>query len=157
MKVLGLSCSPHIAGNTVALLNEALKGAREEGAETELYSVSGKHFELCDGCRSCAKTGRCHINDDMQELLDKVVEADAVIFGAPIYQYAMPAHVKLIIERMRPIRGITPDKTDNKLSNKVGGIIVVAASLGLVAGNKRPLFLFHFQLYTSGRFRGCIL
>jgi multimeric flavodoxin WrbA len=152
MKVLGLSCSPHIAGNTVALLNEALKGAREEGAETELYSVSGKHFELCDGCRSCAKTGRCHINDDMQECLDKVVEADAVIFGAPIYQYAMPAHVKLIIERMRPIRGCSPDKTDNKLSNKVGGIVVVAASLGLLPAIKDLYFFFISNYILPGDF-----
>jgi multimeric flavodoxin WrbA len=152
MKVLGLSCSPHIAGSTVAMLNEALKGAKQEGAETELYSVSGKHYELCDGCRSCAKTGLCHLKDDMQELLDKVIEADAIIFGAPIYQYAMPAHVKLIIERMRPIRGIAPDKTDNKLSNKVGGIITVAASLGLLPAVKDLYFFFISNYMLPGDF-----
>jgi multimeric flavodoxin WrbA len=133
-------------------MNEALRGAREEGAETELYSVAGKHFELCDGCRSCAKTGVCHLNDDMQGLLDKVIEADAIILGAPIYQYAMPAHVKLIIERMRPIRGLTPDKTDNKLANKVGGIIVVAASLGLIQAVKDLYFFFVSNYMLPGDF-----
>jgi multimeric flavodoxin WrbA len=152
MKVLGLSCSPHQAGTTVALMNEALRGAKEEGAVTELYSVAGKHYELCDGCRACTKTGKCHLNDDMQELFDKIIEADAIIFGAPIYQYAMPAHVKLIIERMRSIRGIKPDKTDNKLANKVGGIIVVAGSLGLLQAVKDLYFFIISNYMLPGDF-----
>ncbi|MDD5703846.1 MAG: flavodoxin family protein [Dehalococcoidales bacterium] len=152
MKVLGLCCSPHKGGSTEMLLNEALKGALQEGADIELYSVAGKHFELCDGCRSCAKTGFCHLKDDMQELLDKVIEADAIIFGAPIYQYMMPAHVKLIMERMRPIRGITPDKIDNKLSNKVGGIIAVAASLGLIQAVKDLYFFIISNYMLPGDF-----
>jgi multimeric flavodoxin WrbA len=152
MKVLGLCCSPHKGGSTEMLINEALRGAQQEGAEIELYSVAGKHFELCDGCRSCAKTGVCHLKDDMQELLDKVIEADAIIFGAPIYQYMMPAHVKLIMERMRPIRGITPDKTDNKLSNKVGGIIAVAASLGLIQAVKDLYFFIISNYMLPGDF-----
>jgi len=152
MKVLGLSSSPHKDGNTIALLNESLRGARQEGAETELYSMAGKHYELCDGCRSCAKTGVCHLKDDMQELLDKMIEADAIIFGAPIYQYAMPAQMKLIIERTRPIRGVKPNKTDNKLANKVGSIITVAASLGLHQAVKDLYFFIISNYMLPGDF-----
>lgn len=152
MKVLGLCCSPQKEGNTEALINEALKGARQEGAEVEFYSVSGKHFELCDGCRTCSKTGVCHLRDDMQGLLDKVTEADAIIFGTPIYHYAMPAQLKLIMERMRPIRGLTRNKTDNKLSNKVGGIIAVAGSFGLIQAVKDLYFFIITNYMLPGDF-----
>jgi multimeric flavodoxin WrbA len=73
MKVLGICCSPRKGGNTETLVNEALKGAKQEGAETELYSVSGKHIEPCDGCRACARTGICHIEDDMQDVYKKML------------------------------------------------------------------------------------
>jgi multimeric flavodoxin WrbA len=145
MKVLGLCCSPHKGGNTETLLNESLRGAKEEGAEVELYTMAGKHYELCDGCRSCAKTGVCHLKDDMQELLDKAIAADAIIFGTPVYHYAMPAQAKLLMERMRPIRGTTPNKTDNKLANKVGGIVATAGSLGMIQVVKD----FYFFIITN--------
>ena len=83
MKILAVSGSPRKDGNTVILLNEALKGAQQEGAETELCSVSGKTIASCDACISCRKTGRCHINDDMQELYSKLLEADGIIMGTP--------------------------------------------------------------------------
>lgn len=88
----------------------------------------------------------------MQELLDKMIEADAIIFGAPIYQYAMPAQMKLIIERTRPIRGVKPNKTDNKLANKVGGIITVAASLGLHQAVKDLYFFIISNYMLPGDF-----
>jgi hypothetical protein len=47
MKILGLSCSPRKSGNTAILLEEALSGAQQEGAETELFSVSGKDIRPC--------------------------------------------------------------------------------------------------------------
>jgi len=125
MKILGLSCSPRKGGNTVQLLEEALNGARQEGAEVELYSVAGKSIEPCDGCRVCDKTGRCHIKDDMQGLYDKLLEADGIIFGTPVYFYSMTAQAKAIIDRT-----IAFSQPERSLANKVGGVIVVAASQG---------------------------
>ena len=53
MKILGVSCSPRKKGNTVILMEETLRGAAEHGANTELFSVSGKDIRGCDGCYSC--------------------------------------------------------------------------------------------------------
>jgi len=50
MKILGLSCSPRKKENTMILLGEALNGAKQEGAEVELYSVADKTLKPCDGC-----------------------------------------------------------------------------------------------------------
>ena len=44
MKILGLCCSQRLGGNSEFLLKEVLQGAQQEGAETELYSVSGKEY-----------------------------------------------------------------------------------------------------------------
>ena len=132
MKVLGICCSPRKGGNTEALVGEALRGAKHEGAEDDLYCVSGKHIEPCDGCRTCAQTGVCHVQDDMQDLYKRMIAADAIIFATPTYNYSMTAQAKLIIDRSRALHGLQEKNVANKLANKVGGVIAVGGSLGLV-------------------------
>lgn len=135
MKILGLSCSPRKSGNTEILLGEALNGAQHEGAEVELYSVSGKEIKPCDGCWSCYGTGECHIKDDMQTLYQKMIEADGIIFGTPIYIYSMTAQAKALIDRTLALS--TPERS---LANKVGGVIVVAGSIGIIDAVKDLYF-----------------
>lgn len=135
MKILGLSCSPRKSGNTEILLGEALNGAQHEGAEVELYSVSGKEIKPCDGCWSCYATGECHIKDDMQTLYQKMIEADGIIFGTPIYVYSMTAQAKALIDRTLALN--TPERS---LANKVGGVIVVAGSIGIIDAVKDLYF-----------------
>ncbi len=132
MKILGLSFSPRKQGNTEILLGEVLGAAKEEGAETELYSVAGKNIKPCDGCWGCRETGKCHIKDDMQELYNKLLEADGIIFGTPVYFYNMTGQGKTVIDRTIAL--------DGNLANKVGGIVAVAGSLGLVDALKDLYF-----------------
>ena len=137
MKILGLSCSPRKQGNTVILLEQALQGARKDGAETELYSVAGKTIEPCNGCGACRKTGICTIKDDMQEIYGKLLEADGIIFGTPVYFYSINAQTKAIIDRTYAFT--TPAQS---MANKVGGVITVGGSLGLVSALKDMYFYF---------------
>jgi multimeric flavodoxin WrbA len=137
MKILAVSCSPRSQGNTEILLNQALQGAQQEGAEVELYSVSGKTIAPCDACISCRKTGKCHIDDDMQELYDKLLEANGIILGTPIYLYSIAAPIKAIMDRTF---ALNHDQT--ALANKVGGVVVVAASLGLLDAMKDIYFYY---------------
>jgi multimeric flavodoxin WrbA len=139
MKILAISGSPRKDGNTVTMLNEALAGAQQEGAGVELYSVSGKNIQPCDGCWGCTKTGKCHIKDDMQTLYDKMIEADGIIFGTPIYFYGMTAQIKTVMDRTIALNG--PERS---LTNKVGGIVAVCGSLGLVDALKD----FSFYMMT---------
>jgi multimeric flavodoxin WrbA len=135
MKILGLSCSPRKNGNTVALLNQALDGAKAEGAEIELYSVADKDLKPCDGCMACGKTGECPIKDDMKELYSKILAADGIIFGTPVYFYGMTAQAKAIIDRTISLGG-----AGKSMANKVGGVIVTGGSLGLVDAVKDLYF-----------------
>jgi multimeric flavodoxin WrbA len=136
MKILGLSGSPNKKGNTVTLMNQALNGAKEEGAEIELYSVAGKDIKPCDGCHACGKTGECPIKDDMQPLYKKLLEADGIIFGTPVYFYGMTAQLKAIIDRT-----ISLGSPGKSLANKVGGVIVTGGSLGL-ADTLKDLYFY---------------
>jgi multimeric flavodoxin WrbA len=127
MKILAISCSPRKNGNTIAILEEVLRGAKDEKAEVELYSVSGKIIQPCDGCRACGPTARCHIKDDMQELYEKIIEVDGIIFGTPIYFWGMTGQAKTILDRT-----IALNQPGRNLTNKVAGVVVVCGSLGLV-------------------------
>jgi multimeric flavodoxin WrbA len=148
MKVLAISCSPRRQGNTEALLNEALAGARGEGAETELYAVAGKDFRPCTGCRSCDKTGVCAIEDDVPELLDKMLEADGIIFGSPIYSYSVTPWLHMIFDRTLSI------KPPRSLKNKVAGVVVTAASLGVLDGLKDIYFWIATRQMLPANFVG---
>jgi multimeric flavodoxin WrbA len=127
MKILGISGSPHIEGNTVTLLKEALKGVQVEGAEAELFSIVGKTISPCEGCGACFEKGVCKIKDDMQVLYAKLLEADGIIFGTPVYFWDMTAQAKAVIDRTYAL-----NRPEKSLTNKVGGIIVVAGSLGII-------------------------
>jgi multimeric flavodoxin WrbA len=126
MKVLAISFSPKKNGNTVTALEKALEGARAEGAKTELYSVAGKTIQPCDACSSCGKTGMCHIKDDMQEVYQKLIEADGIIFGTPVYFWGMTAQAKTAMDRTIALTG-----PDRNLDNKPAGLVVMAGSLGI--------------------------
>jgi multimeric flavodoxin WrbA len=127
MKIIGVSFSPREKGNTVAMLNEALTAAKNDGAEVELYSVAGKNIQPCDGCWGCTKNGRCHIKDDTADLLDKMIAADGIIFGTPIYFWGMTAQAKAVIDRT-----ISLNQPGRNLNNKVCGVVASCGSLGMV-------------------------
>jgi multimeric flavodoxin WrbA len=135
MNILGLSFSPREQGNTELLLGKVCAGATELGATTELYRVADKRIAPCDGCGSCFKTGECHIQDDMQELYKKMLDAEGIVFGTPVYFYNMTAQGKAAIDRT-----IALGHAGKSLANKVGGIVVVGGSLGLVDAVKDLYF-----------------
>ena len=126
MKIFGLCCSQRKGGNTEFLLNEALRGAQQESAEIELYRISGRDIKPCDGCQACMKTGECHIQDDMQDIYKKLLEADGIIFGTPSYFYGMTGQAKNIIDRTAAL-----NRPERSLANKVGSVVAVGGSLGL--------------------------
>ena len=124
MKVLGIICSPRKGGNTEILMEEALTGARDCGAETDLFTISGKDIKPCDACYSCTKTGKCHIKDDVQDVYVRLLDANGIIWGVPVYFHDVTAQAKILIDRSFALYA------NSKLANKVGGVISVASSMG---------------------------
>jgi multimeric flavodoxin WrbA len=99
MKILGIVCSPRKDGNTEIMVEEALKTAREAGAETDIFLVAGKNISGCQHCGGCSETGKCKIDDDMQPLYQKMEWAEAIIFGSPVYFHSCTSQAKAIIDR----------------------------------------------------------
>ncbi len=121
MKVLGVVCSPRIDGNTQILVKEALNAALEVGAETELLNITDKNIKPCDACGSCRKAhGKCKIEDDMQEMYTKLLGADGIILGTPVYFANVSGQAKIFIDRTYALLA------GHRLRNKVlGGVAVV--------------------------------
>ena len=104
MKAIAINGSPRKGWNTDLLLQEALKGAADAGAETELIHLSDLTFSGCRSCFACkragAETGRCMWKDDLQPVLDKILSADAVFMGSPIYLSNVSGMMYCLMERL---------------------------------------------------------
>ena len=77
------------------MLRKLLEGIARDGAETELVLLREKEIKACDGCLSCEAGGRerkgiCRIEDDMQQIYSKLIEADALAIGTPVYLKCCP-------------------------------------------------------------------
>ena len=99
MKVLGILGSPRVGGNSDILLDQALAGVKDAGAEVEKIVLSKKKIAGCLDCGKCNETGICAIKDDMQEIHKKILEADVVIHSVPVYFWAMTSQMKAYLDR----------------------------------------------------------
>ncbi len=98
-KVLGISTSPRVKGNTDLLVREALRGAESVDAEADYLSLIGRQISPCVECNQCYETGVCRVQDDFQDIFTRMLEADALVFGAPVFFMTVPAQAKMLIDR----------------------------------------------------------
>ncbi len=101
MKILGISGSPRPGGNTDILLDRAIEGARDSGAEAEKVVLNSLKFVPCQECERLRDDGSCIVEDDMQPLYRKVIEADALILASPIFFGSLSAQTKMMIDRFQ--------------------------------------------------------
>jgi multimeric flavodoxin WrbA len=103
LKVLGIMGSPRIKGNTDLLLEEALKGAKSQGAEVEKIVVDKLEIAPCKEYLGCFKDGNCVIRDDMDDIYPKLLEADVVIIASPMFFYGVSSQAKALIDRCQAL------------------------------------------------------
>ena len=106
LKVIGIVGSPRAGGNTEFMVETALKEIEKKGIQTELITLHDRNIGYCVGCDSCKTTNKCIIEDDMQELTEKVKNADGVIMSSPVYFGDMTGLAKSFIDRLRPLRNV---------------------------------------------------
>jgi multimeric flavodoxin WrbA len=141
IRVVGIVGSPRIGGNTELLLTEALKAAAEDGAETELLRLADSEVKPCDACLFCRKTGECRIEDDFKSIFDKMVAADGIILGSPVFFGSATPQAKALIDRA----GYLSIAKGRVFENKVGGPMVVARRAGQNFTLAQLLFFFLHQ------------
>jgi multimeric flavodoxin WrbA len=103
MRVLGIYGSPRKGGNSDMLLDEALKGAQSVGAEVSSLHCGDLSISGCLECGGCDESGVCVVEDDMQPVYDRLVEADVIILASPIFFYSVPAQTKALIDRCQAL------------------------------------------------------
>ena len=102
-KVVGFMASPRRNGNTEMLLDKALEGAKERGAEIEKVVLRDLKFVPCQACGGCEKTGVCVIKDDFQSVYKLLKESNFFILATPLYFSGVSAYGKSMFDRCQCI------------------------------------------------------
>jgi multimeric flavodoxin WrbA len=104
MKIIAINGSPRKNLNTHALLEKCLDGAKENGAETELIHLSNISFKGCRSCFACQQKNVtipvCALQDDLEAVLKKIYECDALVLGSPIYFGNVTGEMRSFLERL---------------------------------------------------------
>ena len=123
MKIIAINGSPRKNCNTAKLLKKALEGAKSKGADTELINLYDLNYKGCNSCFLCKIKGSkyygvCAVDDDLKEVIKKIEECNAVIFGSPIYLGSVTGEMRSFMERLiypyltynNPPRSLFPKK-----------------------------------------------
>lgn len=128
MKIIALNGSPRRNGNTATLLHKALEGAAAAGAETECVDLYTLNYKGCISCFSCKrkdkKHGVCAVKDDLAPVLEKVKQADAVLFGSPIYFMNLTSGLQAFLERFFFSQSIYSREVPSVLGKKMPSAFV---------------------------------
>ena len=139
MKAIGIVGSPRKGGNTEVLTAHCLKAIAEEGLETELIKLAGLDIKGCNACGYCFENqGKCSIEDDLQPVHNKMLAADIIVVGSPVYYGSATSLVKGLLERAGYM-------SRGKYAGKVGGPLVVARRAGQNFTFAELLFWFHIH------------
>ena len=99
MKIVVLAGSPHKKGTSNTLVEEFVKGASESGKEVEVIDLAHININPCMGCDACGMNGNCIQKDKGNEILEKILKSDAIVFASPVYYYNVSSQLKMMIDR----------------------------------------------------------
>lgn len=100
MKVVLLNGSPHKEGCTFTALSEAARELERNGIETEILQLGTEPVRGCISCWKCAETGKCAFDDIANEWSAKIIEADGVIVGSPVYYGSANGALCAVMDRI---------------------------------------------------------
>ncbi len=105
MKVIAVNGSPRKNGNTAVLLEKALLGAKEQGADTQLLHLYELDFKGCVSCFACKRKGNhcngvCAIQDDLKQVLPQILACDVLLLGSPVYFGNVTGEMRSFLERL---------------------------------------------------------
>ncbi len=131
MNVVAFCASARRNGNTKLLLETVLEPLQEAGAETELVELAGSNLKGCKACFVCIKKkdGSCAIKDDMlNECVEKMAKADAIILGSPTYFADVSTEMKALIDRS----GMVGRANGDLYKRKLGAAVVAVRRAGSI-------------------------
>lgn len=125
MKVLAINGSARKDGNTALLINTAFEELNKEEIETEMIQLAGKVIEPCKACWACGGKKNCvHKKDMFQEIYEKMIQADGILLGSPVYTANISANMQAFLERASVVADM--NRGENLLRHKVGAAVTAA-------------------------------
>lgn len=100
MKVLLVNGSPNKEGCTYTALSEMAGVLNQNNVETEIFWIGNKAIAGCLSCGACSKSGRCCMDDQVNEFLDKAKDCEGFVFGSPVYYSAMAGSMTSFMNRV---------------------------------------------------------
>lgn len=105
MKIIAINGSPRKNNNTAILLKNTLEGAMSKGFETETINLYDLNYKGCKSCFACKLKnsklqGKCAMNDELSEVLEEILNADALVLGSPIYFESTTGEMRSFLERL---------------------------------------------------------
>uniref|UniRef100_UPI0032166A5E flavodoxin family protein n=1 Tax=uncultured Draconibacterium sp. TaxID=1573823 RepID=UPI0032166A5E len=150
MKVVAFNGSPRRNGNTSILIDEMFKIFNNEGIETEKIQLGNKPVHGCTACGKCreAQDRRCHIkNELLNTCIDKMIEADGIILGSPVYFADVTSEIKALMD----VAGYVTRGNGHLLKRKVGaGIMSVRRGGALTTFDAMNRFFLINQMIVPG-------
>lgn len=142
MKILGISGSPRKdeTSGTFKLVKTVLENT---GMEYELISLRNKKISGCIACLKCSGDNVCKVDDDLNAIREKIVEADAYVVGAPNYYSSMNSATQAFLERWFQFR--------HQQGNTLWGKLGVAMGVGGTMGNKSADDIEKMFIYNFGK------
>ena len=101
MKILTIHGSPHTTRSTTRkLAGFVLEGAAEAGAETEMIDLCDLRVTPCIACDACSLNGVCVNDDDVPSIIERMKEADGIVFASPVYIDNVSGQMKIFFDRL---------------------------------------------------------
>ena len=151
MKVVAFNGSPRKDGNTAILINHVFTELKKEGIETELVQLSEKPLHGCIACDKCGvnKDQRCAVKDDAaNEYIEKMLGADGIILGSPVYFQDVTPEMKALIDRT----GYVSRANGRMFENKIGAsLVALRRSGGISSLDTMNHFFLAGQMIIVGR------
>jgi multimeric flavodoxin WrbA len=151
MKVVAFNGSPKKDGNTAILINRVFDELKKQGIETELVQLSEKKIHGCIACEKCweNKNKRCAVtNDAANECIEKIVGADGIILGSPVYFQDVTPEMKALIDRA----GYVSIANNGMFINKASASVAAVRRSGAIhAIDTMNHFLLGSKMITVGR------
>ena len=125
MKVVLLNGSPHEKGTTFAALTEVANSLNANGIDTEIINVGNHEVSGCTVCCYCVKNNKCVKNDIVNEIIEKIQQADGVVVGSPVYFASLNGTLKCVLDRVFFAK--------ESFANKPAAAVAVARRAGTTA------------------------
>jgi multimeric flavodoxin WrbA len=138
MDILTLLGSPRARGNTATILERAESEFRGQGHRVSRIHVARREIKGCLGCNKCREFAdriACVQRDDATETLERMIEADTIVFATPVYYWGMTAQLKALVDRTNALitRYGEPEQT-SLVRGK--GVALLATGAGIYENNE---------------------